>query len=777
MDILRYRPLFVWCALFMAFLTVGSCLPAAGKWILGGAFGVGALLFSLWRIRRRDGYRAEVALVAAVLAGLALWRSGDTLRQGLAVETIPSPYTAVTVTGTVTDRRGSGGYMTAYALSLETVDGEQADGMALVTCHYPSELIPGNRIVLDAKRIPLSEAAGDGYDAMVLLGDGYVMGLLSEEEGDVTVTEEESRHLLAQAGKLRRRLSARLEVLVGKGSGGLPSALLLGDKSYLSDSLRRDFTRAGGAHLLAISGLHMTLLFGMLAGLFILLRVPKRLRSILLGGCLLAYLILLGFPPSATRAAIMLGMTYLSGLLSARSDPVTSLGLAGAMILAATPYAVADGGFWMSFMATLGILTVMPVAQKRMEEWDSKAPSRWRGLRSALGKGLLGILVGVIAMSFTLFAVAVVIGEIGILSPLSTLLLTPLCAGVLGMSLLCLPLMNTSLGVWLGDGIRGLCRSLAALTEWMSKPSWVVVSLRQPGVTSLILAITAVMTGATLLLLVVRLPRRRRLLVLLPMAVGWISVGGVLAVHRQMTSREVAVAYLQPSSASEALVLVSGEGSVVCDLSNGSLSALSSAVTAAHQQGATELSALVLTHYHTRLSGALDTVLRRETVRALWCPAPTDAEEYHLLASFVEKAARVGVPLYLYGAGESVPLPSGGELTVKRADLARSDHPVLLASLSYGSGDRLVYCGAGVFESDLSEGASELMRDTDAVIFGSHGPVLKKPYGETLRLPSSCQVILSAHGDVAAHLDPACLPEDTALWLGQRRLILSTESP
>ena len=143
----------------------------------------------------------------------------------------------------------------------------------------------------------------------------------------------------------------------------------------------------------------------------------------------------------------------------------------------------------------------------------------------------------------------------------------------------------------------------------------------------------------------------------------------------------------------------------------------------------------------------------------------------------MEKAARVGVPLYLYGAGESVPLPSGGELTVKRADLARSDHPVLLASLSYGSGDRLVYCGAGVFESDLSEGASELMRDTDVVIFGSHGPVLKKPYGETLRLPSSCQVILSAHGDVAAHLDPACLPEDTALWLGQRRLILSTESP
>ena len=53
--------------------------------------------------------------------------------------------------------------------------------------------------------------------------------------------------------------------MTGDESRGLPSALLLGDKTYLSDSTRRDFSRAGVSHLLAISGLHVTLIFGMLA--------------------------------------------------------------------------------------------------------------------------------------------------------------------------------------------------------------------------------------------------------------------------------------------------------------------------------------------------------------------------------------------------------------------------------------------------------------------------------------------------------------------------------
>jgi competence protein ComEC len=684
--------------------------------------------------------------------------------------------TTVQVEGVVTDRRGTGGNMTSYTLSLSAVDGEETSGTALLTCHYVSDLQPGFAVVLEATVIPLAEAAGDGYDATALRGDGYIVGLLSESEESVTITHENSTILSVRAGKLRRALSARLELVTGAGAQGIPAALLLGDQSNLSDEIRRDFARTGVSHLLAISGLHMTLLFGLLALFLQLIRVHKRARAVLLGISTLAYLLLLGFPPSATRAVIMLGVTYLSHLLSERADPLTSLGLAGAVILAITPYAVADAGFWMSFLATLGLVTLMPLLSRWLSTEGAKEPLLLRTVLRGLVKLATAILVGIVAVSFTLFVVAVVIGEASILSPVATLLLTPFCAVILLLSLGCIPFMNTALGVLLGGVIEQVCALMTDLTAWLARPSWVVVSLRHPAVVPL----AAVMTAVLLLLLVVRLPSRRQWTVVLPLFVGWIAIGSVLGIHHLITQDEVDVTYLQPSTQSDALVLVSGNEGFVCDLSNGSLSSMTAAAREAKRQGATELSVFMLTHYHTRTSGALVSLLARETVRALWLPVPADEEDYYLLLACLEKAEAAGVPVYMYAPGETLRVFEQGSLTLETASLGRSVQPVLLVSLDVSDGDtgkdRLVYCGSAVFESDLADVAAELISSADAVIFGSHGPLFKAPYGEGLDLNRPREIIFSAYGDTAAWFAPAGLPEGTSMWLGQKRLILYQSS-
>ena len=778
MDILRHRPLFLWCALFMTASVAGAFLPTAWAGLLGGMFLGGMGVFLLWRCIRRDRYRALVALVAVLSACLGLLQSRHSFYHSEAADLRSLAHTTVHVTGVVTDSRGSGGYLSSYALSLETVNGEKAEGLTLLTCHYLSVLRPGNRVDLVAEAVPLSEASGDGYDAMTLVGDGYVMGLLSEDEADVRILAEESGLWSVRAGNLRRRLSARLDLLVGREGGGLPSALLLGDKTYLSDRIRRDFTRAGVSHLLAISGLHLTLLFGLLAGFLARIGLPKRLRAVLLGAGVLGYLILLGFPPSATRAAVMLGMTYLSHLVFAQADALTSLGVAGALILAVTPYAAADAGFWMSFLATLGILTVMPLVQSYLDRPARKAlPRWWSFLRADLLRGVSALAVGLVAVSFTAFIVAAVIGELGVLSPLSTILLTPFCTLILVLSLLCLPLFGTAAGSLLGVAVGGVSRISLELTERMSAPSWVVVSLRSPTVAPAVLTITAVMTAAVLLLLVVRLPARGRILVLFPLVAGWMAVGGVLTVHSLRTEGEWSVTYLQPSTVSESLVMVSGGKGVVCDLSNGSLSAMMASAAEARLMGANELAVFMLTHYHTRTPGALDTLLQRETVRALWLPYPMDEEEYELLLSCAEKAENEGVPLYLFREGEPMRIFGNGVAQVERSAMDRSEQPVLLISLERespaGGSSRLVYCGSAVFESDLAKGAEALVREADTVIFGSHGPLFKKPFGAGLVLREGASVILSEHGNVAAYLDPVCLPEGGDLWRGQKRWILN----
>ena len=766
MDLFRRRPMFVCCSVFMLAAIAGFFLPLWGKLIGGGVALAATLLFCAVGKRKGFQWRRTVGIVACALAILALlqshlWFCGGIAKEGDAHEGQP-----VTVSGVITDRRGSGGYMTSYTLDLTEMNGRDVGGTALLTCHYVSDLQPGMAISVHATVISLSEAAGDGYDGVALLGDGYRLGLLSESEKNVTVTSESVLHPKVAAGKLRRTLASRLELLT-EGGEGLPSALLLGERGYLDDAVRRDYARAGASHLLAISGLHMTLLFGMLGGLLALLRIPKRLRAWILGGAVFSYLLLLGFPPSATRAAIMLGMTYLSYLLSSRPDPLTSLGLAGALILLVTPFSVADGGFWMSYLATLGILAVMPLVGERKRDASDKI-SLWRmGLR-ACGKIAVGILVGVMATAATLPVVALVIGETSLLSPVTTLLLTPLCGGILILSIASLLLLWTPLGGLFGSLAALLCRLSLEVAALLGSPAEAVVSLRYPFVIGAVIACFV----ALMILLAVSLPRRWRWVTVTPVAAAWLSIWLFPTAACGMHPGRVEVSYRQPSSQSEAIVLVSGRESVICDLSNGSLTAMSAAVREAEELYATEVSVLMLTHYHSRTAGALNAILNRETVRALWCPEPSDETDYYLLLACMEQAELAGVPLYLYAPEETLGIFDDGTVTMYTAALSRSIQPVILLSYSIPTGEddhRLLYCGGATFESELKGTAATLADDAQTVIFGSHGPAIHEPFGGEVTFTHTDTVIFSACGDVGAWFETKSLPCDVKLWLGEKR--------
>ena len=758
MDIFRHRPLFLCCSVFLLATLAGFFLRSAGILMaVGGVLAVGAAVLCLWRSGRRSMISVCVIAAAALLALGGIARSHLWFHGGDAASLSALEGQTVTVTGVVTDRRGAGAYLTSYSVRLTSVSGEETSGLVLLTCHYVSDLQPGYAVEMEVTVISLSEAAGDGYDATALMGDGYLAGLLSESEETVTVTSESTGGLSVKAGALRRRLAVVLNSLTPRAEG-LPSALLLGDKTALSDSVRRDFSRAGVSHLLAISGLHMTLLFGLLAGLLRLLRLPKRGRAVILSVCAAGYLILLGFPPSATRAAIMLGFVYLSHLLSAKADSLTSLGLAGALILAVTPCAAADAGFWMSYLAVLGLVTLMPEVNRFFKE----RAGQFSLLSVGFFKVLTGILVGLVAMSFTLPVVAVVIGEMGVLSPVSTLLLTPLCGAVLVLSLLALPFGGGVVGTLLGGLTEGVCGGMSSLASWMGEPSWAVVSLKHPAVAPVAFG----MLIGVLILLAVRLPKRRQWTVILPLLAGWIAMGGVLGIHALTTAGDMTVTFVQPSSQSDMLVLTEGHTAVICDLSNGSLTAVNGAVRAAEEEGATEISALMLTHYHSRTAGTLTAILSRETVRELWLPVPDTEEEYYLLLSYLEKAESTGVPVSLYSEGEALTLFGGCKATLETDMIKRSVQPVLLLSLDGGEGSRAVYCGSAVFESGLADTARELIAQADTVIFGNHGPLVKAPFGDDLTFLPDATVILSGEGDVAGWFIPSSIDEQP-LWLGE----------
>lgn len=154
-----------------------------------------------------------------------------------------------------------------------------------------------------------------------------------------------------------RRLDALLEQSLEPAAAALSRALLLGDKTGLGAEERLAFERTGALHLLAVSGLHAGLFAGFVGWAAGLARIGPRPRVWLISLALGTYVLVTGSGPAVLRAATM----SLAALWRPRSrqggQSLGYLGAAGLLLLAADPLSVADPGFQLSFLASLGILT------------------------------------------------------------------------------------------------------------------------------------------------------------------------------------------------------------------------------------------------------------------------------------------------------------------------------------------------------------------------------------------------------------------------------------
>jgi competence protein ComEC len=139
-------------------------------------------------------------------------------------------------------------------------------------------------------------------------------------------------------------------------------AVLLGDKSEISEDLQENFSRSGLSHIIAISGMHIGIIMGLAFGVFILCGFWRVQASAATALFITAYIITIGAPASAVRAGVM-GVLVLFALSAGRMYRVGSaLLFACALLLAFNPLSIRyDIGFQLSFSALTGIILFYPV--------------------------------------------------------------------------------------------------------------------------------------------------------------------------------------------------------------------------------------------------------------------------------------------------------------------------------------------------------------------------------------------------------------------------------
>ncbi|MDO5382029.1 MAG: DNA internalization-related competence protein ComEC/Rec2 [Eubacteriales bacterium] len=145
---------------------------------------------------------------------------------------------------------------------------------------------------------------------------------------------------------------------------GVVTSIVLGDKSYLDEDIKSMYQKNGIAHLLSISGLHISLV-GMCMYRLLRKKTNRFNASIMSITVIICYLVMVGNVISATRAVIMLVMTIIADVLGRTYDILSALSLSCIFLLWDNSYVIYNTGFLMSFSAILGIIFIYPILSKK----------------------------------------------------------------------------------------------------------------------------------------------------------------------------------------------------------------------------------------------------------------------------------------------------------------------------------------------------------------------------------------------------------------------------
>ncbi|MFC2020710.1 DNA internalization-related competence protein ComEC/Rec2 [Chloroflexota bacterium] len=163
---------------------------------------------------------------------------------------------------------------------------------------------------------------------------------------------------------LRNNLSRTMAEVFPEPQASLAQGVILGIRGNIPYSVRADFNHTGTAHLLAISGLHLSIVAGILLSLGLWLFGRRGYIYIWLAlGTIWLYALLTGMHPPVLRAAIMVSLFLTAELLGRQRSAITALGFAAAVMVGVSPQILWDASFQMSFMAMAGLIFIFPPLQ------------------------------------------------------------------------------------------------------------------------------------------------------------------------------------------------------------------------------------------------------------------------------------------------------------------------------------------------------------------------------------------------------------------------------
>lgn len=691
MQIFHNRPLALACVLFALTSVLFANVLLPGRLILTG---VALLLLVIFLIFFRKRFTALLCLFFVFLSllsstlffGLQYTHSRELIGETVAVD------------GFVLERDYSTPYSGSFRVHVTSVNGERTSMDAYLETVYSSALQVGDGFTLTVTARDF-EKDGDYEEELYRLSQGELIALTSNERESGRRVGEKLNDPRVLLSRLKTRLSYRLYTAVEGREGAISSALLMGDRSFLSGEDDLHFKRSGTSHLLALSGLHVSILIGVFELLMKKLRIPKLIRSIFIPMLAVGYLMITGFALSTVRAVIMACFLYFAFVGRVRYDSFTALCAALVLILFITPYAVWDLSLWMSFIAAASIVVFSPAFYRFLEErLQLTFLPNW--LSRAVRAFLTALFVGVIANLGLLLLIALSFREISLLSVPVTMVLSPVISILLPISALTLMLPQASF----------LCKILGRFVLYIVDRGAAMKDVLLPVAQPLTLIFLGLMTLALILYAVTRMKVKYAA----PAVAFFLALGICSACLSPILQKQKGVSvFCMQTHGGELLLFSHGRDTVAVDLSSGVETCAGEFKFAADATGCNEIDDLILSRYYNRSPYLLSSISERLIVRRVRLPMPQNDLERDIAKRLEQEAALHGIEV-LYHT-DDLAIKDLEVLCAVHTPMERDEASLILLSFAVG-GEVMTCLTAASLEGELGGMAKAYLQSADVLL-------------------------------------------------------------
>lgn len=235
----------------------------------------------------------------------------------------------------------------------------------------------------------------------------------------ISCSESDGFSLIKAFDSYRERIIGVINSELGDREQAVMEAMLFGDKSDLASRDRTLMYRAGIGHIMAVSGVHLSVVCTIMWKILARMPLNKYVRFGMLHVPIFCFVLLAGMSNSVLRAAVMVIMVHGAELFRRRADAFNSLGIAVVLLTAFSPFTIRDPSFLLSVAGIFGAAVAAPAVIEAMEK------------KFTLGQFAKDLIVP-LCVNAVIFPVAIMFfDEFSIISPVSNLVLLPLCQAIL----------------------------------------------------------------------------------------------------------------------------------------------------------------------------------------------------------------------------------------------------------------------------------------------------------------------------------------------------------